>query len=471
MFISRPFPVHVFPLIIRNAIYEVEQHTQAPRALISASVLGVISLACQNQIDVCRLSNLRSPVSLFLLTLAESGERKSTVDKLLMDPFYQLEKKLFEKYTRDLSVWRNDKAVFDIEKKALISKLKSDIRRNKDYLETNERLNVLLASHQEAPVRFKLIFNDATPAAIKDNLCGHWRSVGIMSDEAGTIFNGYTLNELPFINKMWDGAIFPVERKNEPEKLIRDARMTLSLMVQPDVFKSYINRKGDMAKGIGFFARCLMCQPCSTQGNRQIASPVVSSEHLPVFHKRLMEIINESIVRGDKNDRLCLRFSAEAEKHWIKFYNQVESEMGETRYLSDFKDYASKMAENMARIAALLHYFDGAEGDISFTAVEAAVEIVAWYIEEYIRLFSKNQEFSLAISEADELYYWIKHYCKQNFLPYIRKNTILQYGPNKFRRRDKANELISSLFSQNKILLSKRGKTTLIAINDSPLYI
>lgn len=92
MFISRPFPVHVFPLIIRNAIYEVEQHTQAPRALISASVLGVISLACQNQIDVCRLSNLRSPVSLFLLTLAESGERKSTVDKLLMDPFYQLEK-------------------------------------------------------------------------------------------------------------------------------------------------------------------------------------------------------------------------------------------------------------------------------------------------------------------------------------------------------------------------------------------
>jgi hypothetical protein len=467
MLIGRPFPVHVFPLIIRNAIYEVEQHTQAPRALISASALGVISLACQNQIDVCRLNNLRGPVSLFLLTLAESGERKSTVDKLLMDPFYQLEEDLFEKYTHDLSVWRNDKAVFDVEKKALISKLKSDIRRNKDHLATNERLNALLASHHEAPVRFKLILNDATPAAIKDNLCGHWRSVGIMSDEAGTIFNGYTLNELPFINKMWDGAMFPVERKNEPEKLIRNARMTLSLMVQPDVFKSYINRKGDMAKGIGFFARCLMCQPCSTQGNRQITSPVVSSEHLQAFHERLMEIINEGIVRDNEDDRLCLRFSAEAEKHWIEFYNKVESEMGVTRYLSDFKDYASKMAENMARIAALLHYFDGAKGDISVTAVEAAVEIVAWYIEEYIRLFSKKQDFSLLVSEADELYYWIKYYCKQNCLPYIRKNTILQYGPNKFRRRDKANELISSLFSQNKILLSRSGKTTFIAINHS----
>lgn len=213
MFNARPFPIDSFPQIIRNAVYEVEQHTQAPQALIAASVLGVISLACQNRIDVCRLNNLRSPVSLFLLTLAESGERKSTVDKLLMKPLYQLEEEWFEKYTHDLVVWRNEETVFNIEKKALMSKLKSDIRKNKDHSATNERLKEFLELQRKAPVRFKQIFNDATPAAIKDYLCGYWRSIGIMSDEAGTIFNGYTLNELPFINKMWDGATFSVERK------------------------------------------------------------------------------------------------------------------------------------------------------------------------------------------------------------------------------------------------------------------
>ena len=375
MFNGSPFPVDAFPQIIRNAIYEVEQHTQAPQALIAASALGVISLACQNRIDVCRLKNLRGPVSLFLLTLAESGERKSTVDKLLMEPLYQLEENLFEKYTHDLTVWRNDEAIFNIEKKSLMSKLKSEIRRNKDHLPTNEKLKALLASHPKSPVRFKQIFSDATPAAIKDYLCGYWRSVGIMSDEAGTIFNGYTLNELPFINKMWDGAMFPVERKSEPEKLIRDARMTLSLMVQPDIFKGYIKRKGDMAKGIGFFARCLICQPGSTQGNRQITSPVVSTEYLPIFHQRLMKIVNESIAGNNENDRLCLRFTVEAEKRWIAFSNNVEYEMGILGRLSNFKDYASKMAENMARIAALLHHFNGDEGDISLLTVEAAVEI------------------------------------------------------------------------------------------------
>lgn len=467
MFNGSPFPVDAFPQIIRNAIYEVEQHTQAPQALIAASALGVISLACQNRIDVCRLNNLRGPVSLFLMTLAESGERKSTVDKLLMKPLYQLEEDLFEKYTHDLTVWRNDEAIFNIEKKSLMSKLKSEIRRNKDHLATNEKLKVLLASHPKSPVRFKQIFNDATPAAIKDYLCGYWRSVGIMSDEAGTIFNGYTLNELPFINKMWDGAMFPVERKSEPEKLIRDARMTLSLMVQPNIFKGYIKRKGDMAKGIGFFARCLICQPGSTQGNRQITSPVVSTEYLPIFHQRLMKIVNESIARNNENDRLCLRFTVEAEKRWIAFSNNVEYEMGILGRLSNFKDYASKMAENMARIAALLHHFNGDEGDISLLTVEAAVEISTWYVGEYVRLFSKPQEFTLAISEADELYWWINNYCIRLKASWITKNTVLQYGPNKFRNRSKANEVLNTLYSQNRILTEKKGKTVFIAIAGS----
>ncbi|HBR1207030.1 TPA: DUF3987 domain-containing protein [Klebsiella pneumoniae] len=467
MFNGSPFPVDAFPQIIRNAIYEVEQHTQAPQALIAASALGVISLACQNRIDVCRLNNLRGPVSLFLLTLAESGERKSTVDKLLMEPLYQLEENLFEKYTHDLTVWRNDEAIFNIEKKSLMSKLKSEIRRNKDHLATNEKLKVLLASHPKSPVRFKQIFNDATPAAIKDYLCGYWRSVGIMSDEAGTIFNGYTLNELPFINKMWDGAMFPVERKSEPEKLIRDARMTLSLMVQPNIFKGYIKRKGDMAKGIGFFARCLICQPGSTQGNRQITSPVVSTEYLPIFQQRLMKIVNESIARNNENDRLCLRFTVEAEKRWIAFSNNVEYEMGILGRLSNFKDYASKMAENMARIAALLHHFNGDEGDISLLTVEAAVEISTWYVGEYVRLFSKPQEFTLAISEADELYWWINNYCIRLKASWITKNTVLQYGPNKFRNRSKANEVLNTLYSQNRILTEKKGKTVFIAIAGS----
>ncbi|AUU99612.1 hypothetical protein PUATCC27989T_05194 [Phytobacter ursingii] len=459
---SNTFPMDAFPPTIRNAIYEVQTQTQAPISLIAASALGVISLVCQNRIDVCRLENLRSSTSLFLLTLAESGERKSTVDKLLLKPLYQLEESHYERYLREVSAYHVEMETVQSKKKALLSKMKSEIRRGKDVSDTEEEIKQLLFSCPSAPTRYKLIFNDATPAAIKNYLNGPWRSVGIMSDEAGTIFNGYGLNELPFINKLWDGSTFSVERKNSPELLIRDARLTLSLMVQPEVFRGYLERKGDMAKGIGFFARCLVCQPISTQGGRQITSPAVSTEHLPEFHKRLMEIVNNSISFNGKTERICLRFSSEAEQRWIVFYNKVESQMGFLGFLSDFKDYASKVAENMARIAALLHYFHYGEGDISLGAVEAAVKISAWYAEEYVQLFSKREEFVLVSSEADELLVWIKSHCFQCVVPYIRKNTILQYGPNRFRNRSKLNELLSTLYSQNKVQTWQRGKTIFI---------
>ncbi len=37
MLISRPFPVQVLPLIIRNAVYEVTQNTQAPLGKVRTS--------------------------------------------------------------------------------------------------------------------------------------------------------------------------------------------------------------------------------------------------------------------------------------------------------------------------------------------------------------------------------------------------------------------------------------------------
>ncbi|MEH3312257.1 DUF3987 domain-containing protein, partial [Escherichia coli] len=80
------FPLSSLPPLIRDAVIEAQQITQAPLGLVAASALGAVSLVCQNLIDVCRLNTLRGPVSLFFLTLAESGERKTAVDKLLMKP-------------------------------------------------------------------------------------------------------------------------------------------------------------------------------------------------------------------------------------------------------------------------------------------------------------------------------------------------------------------------------------------------
>ena len=48
--------------------------------MAASSALGAISLAGQAYIDVARDKKLTGPCSIFLLTIAESGERKTTCD-------------------------------------------------------------------------------------------------------------------------------------------------------------------------------------------------------------------------------------------------------------------------------------------------------------------------------------------------------------------------------------------------------
>lgn len=459
------FPVDLLPPVIKNTIYEVHQITKAPIPLIGASVLGAISLVCQSQIDVIRPGNIRGPVSLFLLTLAGSGERKTTVDNLLMEPLRSFEEQLNDDYLEKYSDYLIELNAVKTEIKALNSELRAHVKHKKD---TEEIKTVLQAAHKSLPappVKYKMTFNDATPAAIKEFLCKErWKSVGIMSDEAGTIFNGHTLNDLPFINKMWDGGKFSVDRKNQPEATISDARMTLSLMVQPEVFTAYLERRGEQAKGVGFFSRSLICLPTSTQGTRLIETPVTSREHLPIFHRRLMDIATESLAHNGQG-REGLFFSPNAEKLWIEFHNHTESRTGSGGDLASVRDYASKVAENVARVAALLQHFGGFENCISAKDVEAAISIINWYGNQYIDLFVQPDEYQSFERDLNNLLTWIQVQCRQSPGYTIRKNRILQLGPNRLRNKERVDELLSVLVEREKIILVQIGKTWCIREN------
>ena len=75
-----PYPLDALPDTIRAAVEEVRGFTKAPVSLVASSALAALSLAIQSHADAKRAEKLTGPVSLFLLTIADSGERKSTVD-------------------------------------------------------------------------------------------------------------------------------------------------------------------------------------------------------------------------------------------------------------------------------------------------------------------------------------------------------------------------------------------------------
>jgi len=81
---SEPYPLDALPDTLCAAVKEVQSFTKAPIPLVASSALAALSLSIQAHLDVKRAENLTGPVGVFLLTIADSGERKSTCDGFFM---------------------------------------------------------------------------------------------------------------------------------------------------------------------------------------------------------------------------------------------------------------------------------------------------------------------------------------------------------------------------------------------------
>lgn len=75
-----PYPTQLLPEIVKNAVEEYQAYGQQPISMIACSALANMSLACQGLANVARDEKLISPLSLYFIVIAESGERKTASD-------------------------------------------------------------------------------------------------------------------------------------------------------------------------------------------------------------------------------------------------------------------------------------------------------------------------------------------------------------------------------------------------------
>src|SRR5665811_1257011 len=68
------------PPLFKRTVLEMQTNIQCPLPIIVSSGLGTISSTCQNSIDVQLPIGSKSPCSLNMLLIADSGEGKTPVD-------------------------------------------------------------------------------------------------------------------------------------------------------------------------------------------------------------------------------------------------------------------------------------------------------------------------------------------------------------------------------------------------------
>jgi len=388
---SRPYPVDALPPLLRDAVIEAQAFVQSPAALVACSALSALSIAVQGIVNVRRDPQLAGPVSLYLLSVAESGERKTTCDRIFGAALRDWERDRALACAAELAEYEAAAASYEAKKAGLLESIK---RKRRDAQDTADDDRALLDLRATAPTPVsvpRLLYADATPEALAHALATGWPSAAVLSAEAGAVFGahgmGYEtiLRNLALLNVLWDGGEISVDRRSKPSFRLRDRRLTFGVMIQPEALRGFIERAGALPRDSGFIARFLIAWPASTHGHRPYRRAPQAMPAVDVFNARVRALLDTPLTTDARGGLAptMLDFSPAAHAAWVQAHDRIERQLGGAGHYASIRDVAAKAAENIARLAALLHVLDhGPAGETDERCVESASRIIGWHLHE-----------------------------------------------------------------------------------------
>jgi hypothetical protein len=443
--------------LLNRAVHEGCLITQAPTPLVYFTALGSASLALQGLIDVELPIKKICPVSIMGLTIAGSGERKSTVENLFTKGVKAFEKEKNESYKKE-----ENKYLLKLElHKDRVTAIKRslDLNDEEQYGLAYELLLVHKENIPTKPVRPKLMYEDATVEALLFGLYANLPNGFLGSSEGGNIFNGRAMQQTSVFNAIWSGDVVIVDRKSAKSFTLSGVRLTLHIMTQYSALDRYMKKTKDDTRGNGFLSRLLVCAPYSNCGGRQISEAEYSSENLDEYNNKVTEFLSASLELNNHSDRRVVRFSDEAKRIWIDIANDIESKMQPNATYCNAKDHASKLAENIARVAALIHYFEHpADEELSAGSLWEAINLVSYFSSHFMSVFSAPPKH---VIDAQNLMQWLSEYANSG-IRYLKRNNILQFGPAGTRKKKDLEAALEYLKPNNDLKEMVSRKTRVI---------
>jgi len=476
----QPYPLDALPDAIKAAVCEVHDFVQAPVAMVATSAIAALSLVGQSHYDVMRAEKLTGPTGLYLLTIADSGERKSTCDGFFTSTVKEWEQKQREAYKPILERYKADHAAWEAERRGRLDAITKAGKDGKDTSRLKAELRDHEAATPEQPVVPRMIYADATQEALAHALGTGWPTGGLLSSEAGVIFGGHGMSKdaitrnLATLNVLWDADPLQVDRRGAPPFVLHGARLTIALQVQEPTLRDFFQKSGDLARGTGFLARFLLSWPESTQGSRPFKEPPPYWPALAVFHRRMSTLLEKDAPLNDEGrlDPPMMKLAPDTKRSWIAFHDGVESQLRAGGGLHDVRDVASKIADNAARLGALFQLFEDGSAILSDDNMARAIRITAWHLTESRRFFG---ELAIPDDEANvmRLDAWLAEHCQRNQTGHItRRDLQRNVTPTRLRNKKPLDDALKALAEAGRIRLIRAGRNqTVIDRNPALLAI
>lgn len=355
------FPVEVLPPVFRHQVLDVANTIQVPVGIPGICALGVAALAAAKKFKVRVSPSHTEPVNLYLCSLSPPGERKSAAFAAMLRPVHQAARDLrilMEPEIRKVTL-RADTA------RERVKHLRSKAAKSKDtpnyeaLIRDAEELEATIIEPKVIPTL--CTGGDATAEALAGLCAENDGRIAQVDAEAGALirmFNAYQTSGSPpqieFHLKAHSGDYYSAARVGRSSPAIQEPALTLLLTGQPEVFCRMKDKA--LLRARGLLGRFLVALPESLVGHRVTheIKPDARAAEAYAQDVRYILSINSPATAEDPDYCYELSLTPEARSLWANFAGQIETTQAEGGKLADLRDFASKLAGAVARIAGLL---------------------------------------------------------------------------------------------------------------------
>lgn len=447
-----PFPLEALPPILRGAAKAIAEHVKAPIVLAAHAVIGAAVHLAQARINAPHLHKPDGmPCSLFLLTLGDSGDRKSECQRLAFRVIDETEREARNEWQDECSV------------------LKAEHRREKKSKGKPEPL--------ELPPDPRTIYaSDASFSKIVANFIHGQSYASWSTDEGGQFFSGHSMVSdtrtatLGGLVKLFDNGTAERDRASnnmDGSGFAYGRRLSILLLAQDIAVRGALS--DPLLRGQGFLPRFLFASAQSLAGTRFLTAADLDRKsyadaRLQKLWERCRDILDATPVSADESGALMppvITMTEDATAVWLDFYNRTEGAQAALQALQGLKPFASRAGELARRLAAVLAFFEQ-HPSIDADTMHSACEIVGHSLLEWAR-YTDAARIDPTAQTAHDLMQWLRNPKRAAKWQTFTRDEIGKSGPPVMRNAARRDRVLSLLIERHH-LTTADGKRFLVAL-------
>jgi replicative DNA helicase len=473
------FPLRALPPQMQALVQSVAANLEVPEDFAAILLLGAVAGAAQRTYTLRVHADYREPLGLYLIVVAESGERKTPTVRIFRQPYDRAQEILRKRALPAIGKAKARREILEREKQsmfglsaAVTKKLvalmfpkdqdeelqRDDLLREKErYAERVAQISGQLEALEIPPAPL-LWLTEATPEATARHLAELqslvvFASEGDLIDVAAGQYGDKT-GKLGILLSAYSMDTH-VESRVDGTRAAVDPRLSIVLAVQPGVVRKLQDVREFRERGLT--PRFLYAAPPSRVGYRTWAAtdpidPTARATYERIIAKLLevdddladpVHLPSEDEVPEEADARQPasplppqkeLVMSPEAIERFRAYGREIERELvDDDSPLCEFVTWGSKLPGQMLRLAGCLHLLAHGELDtpdpstipISAETVERAIEIAEYFKAHTLSMFVTRTP---AIRREEVALEWIK----QNGAPEFRPRDLYRSKRRQF---------------------------------------